>query len=72
MNAEEANRDIERDPVHPGGEMATSVELPEGPPQLNHDFLREVFPRVTVGAVNVTDLVQNLFVLLDAVLESFP
>ncbi len=52
--------------------MATSVELPEGPPQLNHDFLREVFPRVTVGAVNVTDLVQNLFVLLDAVLESFP
>ena len=44
LAAIEGNHDVERDPVHPSGDLAASVELSKGPPKLEHDFLRKVFP----------------------------
>src|ERR1039458_8436809 len=59
----------EGDSVHPCGKLAASIELSEGTPKLEHDFLRKVFPRVTVPAVGVADLIKNLLVLLNPVLK---
>ena len=50
------DRDVERDPVHPGGEAARLVKGGVRAPQLGADFLGEIPAVLGVPAERVRDL----------------
>ena len=63
--AQERNRDVERDPIHPGGERAlrriTGISLP----QLEHDLLGEIVPVGVAAGVTGRHFANDPAVLLD-------
>jgi hypothetical protein len=65
FSAVEGNGDVERDAVHPGGELAAAVEGFIRPPKLDQNLLREVVPGIWIPAIGVADLVKDLAVLFN-------
>jgi hypothetical protein len=61
--------DVERDSIHPGRKLAAPIELAERSPKLEGNFLCKIFPRVSVFAIGVANLIEDLLVLLKPDLE---
>jgi hypothetical protein len=61
----EGDRDVERDPVHPGREPEALIESVERAPELGGHRLDQVLAVGRVPAVSVRDLAEDLLVLLE-------
>jgi hypothetical protein len=56
---------IEGDPVQPGAEFRLPPESRPGFPQLNDDFLEQVFPVAGVMAIDMADFMDHAPVRID-------
>jgi len=63
------DRDIQGDPVDPGGQLVLRVIAPEGQPQLQADLLDEVLAVLCVLAIGPCDLVDDPLVGIEQVEE---
>src|SRR5680860_672356 len=55
---------IQSDAIHPSGIFIIWIVLVEGIPQLDNDFLLQIFPIPSIWAIRIHDFIDDLFVFI--------
>jgi len=69
--AKPRNSRIQGNPVHPGTESGLAPETRPGFPELYDDFLKHIFPVARIPTVDMTDFVDQSFVIVHPFKEIF-